>query len=141
MDYDMQNDSEQTLRSDGEKSSPDVRTINEIRFGPGEEHAIVCKNCGNTITNSKSIIAINGNNRHTFINPSGLTYQIACFSSANGCVVFQESIIEHTWFENFSWSLCICSNCLLHLGWFYRKEEQTFFGLILDLLEDITMTH
>jgi hypothetical protein len=26
----------------------------------------------------------------------------------------------------------------MHLGWYYKKEEEVFFGLILDLLEDIT---
>lgn len=129
------------LKTSGDKLSSGVSVKSEKKFGLKEEHTIICRNCGNTITTSDSIVSVNGNHRHTFINPAGMTFQIVCFSSADGCIVYGDPTLEHTWFEGFIWNYCICSRCHIHLGWFYRNDDDTFFGLILDLLQDITKTH
>ncbi len=125
-----------TLKSAGEKPVTGVRIKAEKKFGLKEEHFIICRNCGNTITTPQYIIAVNEQHIHMFTNPVGITYQIGCFSSADGCIDHGDLTLDHTWFEGFSWNFAICSNCLIHLGWFYQSGNESFFGLILDRLVD-----
>lgn len=115
---------------------PDIklRIKTEKTFGIEEEQSILCKNCGNPVTFQGSIISVDGNHTHTFTNPSGVTFEISCFSSADGCVIAGDPTDEDTWFEGFSWSYSHCSSCMIHLGWFYQSEHENFFGLILELL-------
>jgi len=100
-----------------------------------EEDQILCKFCQNKITSMTQIINVNGQYRHTFTNPSGITFQIGCFSSANGCIIHGKPTLDFTWFDGFSWNFSLCSNCHAHLGWHYNSSENiNFFGLILDHL-------
>jgi hypothetical protein len=131
----------QVLKSSEDKPSSKIRIKAEKKFLPGEEHFIVCRNCGNTITTPESIISVNGEHLHGYTNPDGFEYEIGCFSLAEGCIIYGEPTLEHTWFEGFSWSLCMCSSCLIHNGWFYERKEESFFGLILDMIVDTTTTH
>jgi hypothetical protein len=52
--------------------------------------------------------------------------------------MYGEPTAEHSWFKDFTWSFTICSNCLVHLGWFYLGGSESFFGLIVDRLVDAT---
>ncbi len=124
------------LDSTGNNPPPKVRIRSEKKFGIKEERLILCGTCGNPVTTSESVIAVDGKHIHSFMNPSGTTYEIGCFASADGCEVFEETSTEATWFEEFSWSGSICSNCLAHLGWLYESGDHIFFGLIVDNLSD-----
>jgi hypothetical protein len=115
---------------------PKLRIRAEKKFGIKEERLILCANCGNPVTTSESVITVDGKHIHNFMNPSGVEYEIGCFASADGCAVFEEISTEATWFEGFSWSESICSNCFAHLGWLYESEDYIFFGLIVDNLSD-----
>ncbi len=106
-----------------------------------EEGVFLCKNCNNRITTVESIIAVNGHHRHVFTNPEGLTFEIGCFRTAEGCIVHGIPTMEHTWFKGFQWNYAHCSECLLQLGWFYQRAEEGFFGLILERLIDTTRMH
>ena len=130
-----------TLKSLKNDTSSDIRIKTEKKFGLGEDHFIVCRNCGNRITTPEHIISVNGEHTHTFTNPDGFAYDIGCFSDAEGCNVYGEPTLEHTWFNSFKWSFSVCSGCLVHLGWHYERGEERFFGLILDLLADTSITH
>ena len=100
-----------------------------------EKDFILCRYCSNRITTIDFIIEVEGQYRHTFTNPSGLTFQIGCFSNANGCLNQGIPTFDFTWFSNYSWNYAICSNCNAHLGWFYQSDENhSFYGLILDNL-------
>lgn len=112
------------------------RIKSEKKFGLSGERTIVCVNCGNVVTIPEFIISVDGQHTHNFTNIDGFTYEIGCFSSAEGCVNIGEPISEETWFEGFDWSLSACSSCHMHLGWFYQSEKESFFGLIQDLLSD-----
>jgi hypothetical protein len=129
------------LKSSG--SSPDSGTTikTEKKFGLKEDHIIICRECGNPVTSPDRIISVNDKHKHTFINPAGITYQIGCFSSAGGCIVYGEPVLEHTWFSGFAWNYCICSNCRVHLGWHFQNNDERFFGLILNLLADAAANH
>ncbi len=137
----FQNNYMWTLKSSDKKPGVKVRIKTEKKFGLEEERSILCANCGNTITHPQSIITVDGHHTYSFTNPAGITYEIGCFSSADGCIVHDEPTLDHTWFEGFSWSFCICSSCLTHLGWFYQSGNENFFGLILDRLIESTKTH
>jgi|Deesub1362A_J573_1020465.scaffolds.fasta_scaffold00169_42 hypothetical protein len=106
----------------------------EKRFGLKEGQAVLCKTCKNIITLPAHNITVNGEYIHEFTNPEGVTYRISCFSSASGCMVHGIPVMDHTWFEGFSWSISLCSNCFTHLGWYYKSDDQSFFGLIVDRL-------
>ncbi len=113
----------------------------EIDFEPEEESYIICRNCGNKITTLESMISVNGNHKHTFSNPAGIVYDIGCFSTADGCIIVGEPTADFTWFDGYSWSHSICSNCLFHMGWFYDSGSEIFFGLIIDNLLETSRTH
>lgn len=129
------------LKSTQKKGAAGARIKEEKQFGFREEHVILCRECGNTITTPEYMIAVDGKHLHTFENPAGITYDISCYSSAEGCTVYGEPTPEHTWFEGFSWSFSLCSRCFSHLGWFYENGDEHFFGLIVDRLVDTTTTH
>ena len=129
------------LKSSGDKPGASVRIRTEKKFGIDEERFILCKNCGNPVTTAKSIISVDGRHIHSFTNPSGIFFEIGCFSSAEGCIVMGDSTLEHTWFSEFGWSFSHCSDCLIHLGWFYERGEESFFGFILDLIADDSKMH
>jgi hypothetical protein len=129
------------LKSSEETPSSEIKIKAEKKFGLKDEHFIVCKNCGNKITSPEHIVSVDGDHTHTFTNPEGFTYEIGCFSTAEGCAVDVVPTLEHTWFEGFSWSFSICSHCLIHMGWFYNRGEESFFGLILDRLEDRALSN
>jgi hypothetical protein len=99
-----------------------------------EEKAIFCKSCGCKITAYDQVTIINGQSQHTFNNPAGIVYTIGCFMTAEGCINQGSPTPEHTWFPGFSWSFAHCSRCYRHLGWFYRADSKSFYGLILDNL-------
>jgi hypothetical protein len=124
-----------------EKPPSKVNIKKEKKFGIYNAHVIICKNCGHVITLPECIISVNGEHVHAFTNPGGFSYEIGCFSTAEGCVVYGDPTPEHTWFSGFRWSFSICSNCLVHLGWYYEREDESFFGLILDLLVDTARSH
>jgi hypothetical protein len=125
-------------KSSGGKPAGEGRVKSEKKFGLSGESTIVCVNCGNAVTMPEFIISVDGEHTHSFTNTDGFAYEIDCFSFAEGCVNIGELTSEETWFEGFDWSLCICSNCHMHLGWFYQSEKESFFGLIQDLLSDST---
>ena len=98
------------------------------------EKGIICRFCRNVITRPEAIIQMSGRHCHVFTNPTGITYEIGCFSSATGCVRFGEPTDEFTWFPGFLWYCVLCSKCHIHLGWYYQSGTNGFYGLILDNL-------
>lgn len=100
-----------------------------------EERLLLCKNCKNKITSLHNSIEVRGQYKHTFSNPHGFVFEIGCFSSAYGCTNQGLLTMEFTWFKGFGWRFALCSNCHIHLGWFYQSgREKSFYGLILDNL-------
>jgi hypothetical protein len=128
-----------------ESTTIDIETINKpqekINNRIDKERFILCKSCRYIITSTDKSIAVNGKFKHTNANPAGIVYEIGCFSSATGCIIWGNTVPEYTWFPGYSWCYAICLNCLEHLGWFYQSNENRFFGLILDrITEDTSFT-
>jgi hypothetical protein len=130
--------SDYNLKSAEEDIIEDVNTYVEHELSFKEEYYIRCKSCRFKITSLDHIIAINGEHKHTFTNPAGYTFEIGCFSSAAGCLVYGIPSLDYTWFKGFCWNFALCGNCASHLGWHYHSSDENFFGLILKrLFEDV----
>jgi hypothetical protein len=98
-----------------------------------DEDWYVCRNCRHKLTRPSYRITIQGGHTHTFANPSGLVFEIACFNSAQGYSFIGSASTEFAWFSGFSWRIMICSSCLTHLGWYFSSPSgSSFFAFILD---------
>jgi len=76
-----------------------------------------------------------GSHIHTFANPHGLVFEIACFRSVTGCGYVGPSTDEFSWFSGYRWRIVVCAACLTHLGWLFTATGgDSFAGLILDRL-------
>ncbi len=115
----------------GNKSAPD----NRDQASEQRREALFCRQCTRLITYPDQRLMVDGAFRHTFFNPQGIVFEIGCFQTAAGCIAIGEETSEFTWFKGFSWRICLCSGCHVHLGWRYRSPQGSrFFGLILDRL-------
>lgn len=94
------------------------------------DSGILCKFCGNKITEIDYQIQVNGKYNHFFKNPEGFGFDIICFRMAPGCHPVGKSFLEHTWFASYYWKIAICNSCKNHLGWFFHAGDDSFFGLI-----------
>lgn len=117
-----------------------VRLKHEQETDTGR-NPILCRACGNEITDSEYSTIVDSRHEHSFVNPSGIPYRIGCFSDAYGCVIHGIPTYEFTWFAGFSWSYCSCADCFTQLGWHYQSGSRSFFGLILDNLMRNIKTH
>jgi hypothetical protein len=113
----------------GDAEQPHPSIISRTRG----DRAIWCAACKTRVSSEEARIAVDGGHRHVFTNPAGFSYEIGCFSTAEGCVVRGEPSAEATWFAGCAWSCAHCANCTEHLGWSYEGRA-AFFGLILERL-------
>ncbi|MGI9285248.1 MAG: cereblon family protein [Pseudomonadales bacterium] len=107
--------------------------IEEQQSDPGRY--LCCARCQSAITTANNKIEVNS--RHTFqlTNPSGMSFNVACFKDAWGCGIYGEATDVHTWFPGFDWQYAYCLSCEEHLGWYYENSrEQHFFGLVTEKL-------
>jgi len=106
----------------------------EIEFDDEEEilpeKTVRCKNCEHEIT--KPSLAIEPH-EHTFRNPFGISFHIACYSDAPGAMDLGTPTTEATWFPNYAWSMALCGQCKSHLGWWFHGADR-FAGLIVPRL-------
>jgi hypothetical protein len=110
-------------------SDPDDR----VSAASGE--GIVCRQCLHGITSTAEREVINGAHTHTFANPEGIVFEIACYRHAWGCVYVGPSSPQFTWFAGTVWRIAVCANCHVHLGWRFSAVEGHFFhGLIINRL-------
>ncbi|WP_155321328.1 cereblon family protein [Desulfosarcina ovata] len=117
-------------RRDGDPhTSPDDETATR------PDEAVVCRQCLHPITSVVEQRVINSAHVHTFANPSGILFEIACYRNASGCGYIGPTSAEFTWFPGFVWRIAVCTNCLIHLGWRFIAVDGNFFhGLITSRL-------
>lgn len=107
-----------------------VRTIERDEEEEKEEKALFCRFCGKQITELRFAIEMSDDHHHTFFNPAGIIYEIRCFSQAEGCVRHGPSTDEFSWFPGYTWRLALCSECFVHMGWYFSSGTLGFYGLI-----------
>ena len=100
-----------------------------------EEKWYVCNQCHQKITQPGFHLNVQGRHEHTYANPSGIVYNIKCFSNAQGYSFLGPASTEFTWFSGHSWRIIICAACLTHIGWYFKSNGGAiFFGFISDRL-------
>ncbi|MBC2712777.1 MAG: hypothetical protein HGJ94_17840 [Desulfosarcina sp.] len=102
---------------------------------PATANAIVCRQCLHVITSSAERKVIDGAHSHTFANPEGIVFEIACYRDAWGCGYVGPASPEFTWFVGYVWRIAVCASCHVHLGWRFSAPDGHFFhGLIASRL-------
>jgi hypothetical protein len=107
-----------------------VRAESRRQRAARSERALRCSACRAVISDETQRIDVNGQHRHSRLNPHGLSFVFGCFRTAPGAVGVGEAIAEHTWFAGRTWQIACCGQCGEHLGWRYRGADN-FYGLIL----------
>lgn len=70
------------------------------------------------------------------MNPAGIVYRIGCFREAPGCAEVGGESAYWSWFPGYTWQIVVCAACTEHLGWRFRADDSTFWGLILARLAE-----
>jgi hypothetical protein len=114
------------LEDTGIKIEIDVDQVDELE----PERTVRCKSCEHEIT--KPSLAIEPH-EHTFRNPFGISYHIACYSDAPGAIDLGTPSMVATWFPKYAWSFAQCGQCKSHIGWWFQGPDK-FVGLIVSML-------
>jgi hypothetical protein len=102
-----------------------------------EEGWILCRQCRQRLTRPSHRVSINGSHRHSFANPSGIVFEIACYRKVQGYRIWGQPSREFAWFAGHSWEIVTCAKCSVHLGWLFSGDQASrFFGLILENLDE-----
>ena len=102
---------------------------------PGRS-ALLCRTCGQPVTRLRDRISVGGQHVHALFNPSGILFEVACFSQAPGCRFEGEFTHVFTWFAGYAWRFAMCRRCAAHLGWEYLGADGGFAGLIMAELRE-----
>ena len=124
------------------KLTPGTQTLPEGAEKPEdaeeEERWVRCAACGARIAPERARIEVNGAHEHSFMNPSGLRFVVACYSVAPGCVAQGEPSTVWTWFPGHAWQIALCRACGAHLGWSFHAvgfaSAAPFHGLVRERL-------
>lgn len=113
-----------------------MRSEEQERAGRDENEQVLCRQCLHVITTVAERIERQGAHEHSFANPEGIVFQIACFGSAAGCGPIGSLTEEWSWFRGYAWQAVLCRQCLTHVGWMYLATgvPEKFYGLILGRL-------
>ena len=110
-------------------------TAAEKALGEEEEvrprRGVYCRRCRYRIAEEESRIQVNGSHTHTFFNPAGILFELACFREAAGCSLEGAASQQFSWFAGYFWRIALCRQCTTHLGWRFEGQGTTFFSLIL----------
>ena len=99
------------------------------------DDTVRCATCRAEITVGRLGVAPSGSHEHTFRNPAGYSWTIACFRDAAGCRSTGDLTAEASWFVGYEWCFAPCSTCGRHLGWWFVATGSSFVGLIVSRIE------
>ena len=91
-----------------------------------------CTACGHAIARPASRMSVDGKHVHSFVNPAGLAFTIACLADAPGCEASGQESTFFTWFPGHAWRIALCGGCGAHVGWSFRRDAAGFWGLIVE---------
>ncbi|KAJ1357007.1 hypothetical protein KIN20_015022 [Parelaphostrongylus tenuis] len=119
---------------------------------------LLCRNCGASITRQSELLNITASERyykykydfpvvgknttiHVFENPAAETFHVLAAQTAHLKFRGQPSS-DAVWFPGMQWTVCVCSKCDHHMGWYFQPEkpnvqhsqQKSFVGLVLDYL-------
>jgi hypothetical protein len=97
------------------------------------DRRVHCRACSSIVADARAKTEVNGVHVHTFINPAGIIFKVACYAAAPGTSPHGAPSTEWTWFPGHAWQAALCARCADHLGWSYRRPAHpAFVALILD---------
>lgn len=97
---------------------------------------IACAVCLHAVTTAAERAERAGRHAHTFANPHGFVFHVACFTSAPGCRTAGDPSAAFSWFPGYAWQVAECRGCGEHLGWLFRSEAGRFHALITSRLAE-----
>jgi hypothetical protein len=115
----------------GKETQQEPSTIQAREHSTRDDEWVRCTACGHALAPQRAGIDVEGKHVHTFVNPMGHEYTIRCFGDAPGCQGTGEESTFFTWFKGFAWQVALCAACGAHVGWSFRKEGGSFWGLIV----------
>ena len=118
----------------GQASSTD-REASKEKQRQEDKGYVYCATCSAVLASHTDRIEVNGSHDHTCTNPHGFTFHLGCYAQALGCSISGQPMAADTWFAGFQWRLATCSECSVHLGWYFERQEDFFYGLILDRIQ------
>jgi hypothetical protein len=122
--------------ADRQRQGLDPKLKELLEQKPDDEGDLLyCGTCSNVIGRRSDSIAVNGGHEHHCTNPYGISFHIGCFREALGCSISGQPSAADTWFPGFKWRLATCSECQVHLGWYFDRGSEYFYGLILDRIQ------
>ena len=124
-----------------EERSERLNPVNEDD-APKKQARIVCAQCGQHLSTRDQLFAYDGQSMYgVFINPFGVVFELCTLVNAMNLTLIGEPTEGGTWFEGYSWQICVCSRCHVHLGWLYQSHTSAgapsrFYGLIRSKLRE-----
>jgi len=113
-------------------SRPDLGAT--VDWGGGRR--LLCRACGEPITDDASRTSVAGSHLHRRTNPVGVSFDFWCFERAPGAISVGQATRQDSWFSGHAWAFALCRACGEQLGWSFEGEQPPrFFGLICDRLE------
>lgn len=114
-------------------STPAVHTEDGSRVG--SHRPLVCSVCEHRITDDAYRVERGGAHQHTFVNPGGFMYHVACFSIATGISYRGAPESAFSWFPGHTWQIAACSSCGTQLGWRFHANHDDFYGFIVTAIK------
>lgn len=105
------------------------RPEHEVDDHDQPERVVRCGACGREIARVADRIVVGTGDLHTFVNPQGEVFELACFSRADGAVAHGEPTLQFTWFPGHAWRYAGCRGCGAQLGWHFTGAA-SFWGLV-----------
>ncbi|MEZ5559432.1 MAG: cereblon family protein [Pseudomonadales bacterium] len=96
---------------------------------------VFCGICSHVIGRRSDAIEVNGSHSHQCVNPYGIRFDVTCYAEALGCTISGQPSAADTWFAGFRWRLATCGDCGAHLGWYFDRNSEYFYGLIRDRIQ------
>lgn len=113
---------------------PQLRELLDDTPRPDDEF-VFCANCSHVIARAGDRMEVNGAFLHHLTNPHGFQFRVTCYSDALGCALSGQREAADSWFAGFCWRIASCESCGSHLGWYFDRAEQYFYGLIADNIQ------
>jgi hypothetical protein len=117
--------------------------IGYVKFRKDDDNdakSYYCARCGQFITDSRSIIQIEGARSHSFVNPAGVLCNFTTFEECENVMVHETLYLQHSWFLGYGWRFVLCARCFQHLGWKYDAVREgarprSFFGILVESVD------
>lgn len=113
------------------EEDPVTKILTQIQGDDTEEvqRGILCNHCEHKITIPEELITIGDKFIHCFTNPAGVSFEIQCYRQASGATISGKPTEYFSWFKGYAWQYSYCEKCNSHLGWYFSREENGFYGL------------